>query len=229
MSTVGRHLLPNALEGKLIHTTAGGIMALADSYVQTYGQLGEVFKRMSEGQAPDKFTRQHLKDLGFTSANFHAVIPLLKALGFLAADGSPTARYHAYRDHSQSRAVLGEALREAYGDLFTIKANPTNADRQLIEGKFKSAHNTSERVAQLMASTFFALLALADLHAHQTKRAPEPKEETKQEVIAPTQREASVSTHRPTLHYNIQIHLPATKDVEVFNAIFKSLREHLLD
>jgi hypothetical protein len=25
-----------------------------------------------------------------------------------------------------------------------------------------------------------------------------------------------------------QIHLPATKDVEVFNAIFKSLKEHLL-
>ena len=31
------------------------------------------------------------------------------------------------------------------------------------------------------------------------------------------------------LHYNIQIHLPATKDVEVFNAIFKSLKEHLLE
>jgi hypothetical protein len=29
------------------------------------------------------------------------------------------------------------------------------------------------------------------------------------------------------LHYNIQIHLPATKDIEVFNAIFKSLKEHL--
>lgn len=31
------------------------------------------------------------------------------------------------------------------------------------------------------------------------------------------------------LHYNIPIHLPATKDVEVYNAIFKSLREHLGD
>lgn len=204
-------------------------MALADSYVQTYGQLGEVFKRISDGQAPDKFTRQHLKDLGFASSNFHAVIPLLKALGFLAADGSPTARYHAYRDHSQSRAVLGEALREAYGDLFTIKANPTNADRQLIEGKFKSAHNTSERVAQLMASTFFSLMALADIHTQPSRVAPEPKIEIKSEVITPAPKESSTSTHRPTLHYNIQIHLPATKDVEVFNAIFKSLREHLLD
>src|SRR5437016_4897764 len=138
-------------------------MPLADSYVLIYGQLPEVFKRLSEGQAPDKFTRQHLKDLGFASSNFHAVIPLLKTLGFLAADETPTSRYHDYRDHSQGRSVLGQALREAYSDLFTIKSNPTEADRALIEGMFKSAHNTSERVAKLMASTFYSLLSLADV------------------------------------------------------------------
>jgi hypothetical protein len=36
-------------------------------------------------------------------------------------------------------------------------------------------------------------------------------------------------THGASLHYNIQIHLPATKDIEVLNAIFKSLKEHLID
>lgn len=204
-------------------------MALADSYVQTYGQLPEVFKRISEGQAPDKFTRQHLKDLGFASSNFHAVIPLLKTLGFLASDGSPTARYHEYRDHSQSRAVLGQALKEAYSDLFTIKATPTPADRPLIEGKFKSAHNTSERVAQMMAATFFSLLSVADIHSQAPKVVNEPKIEAKVESNASPRDHQRVDGHRPTLHYNIQIHLPATKDVEVFNAIFKSLREHLLD
>lgn len=207
-------------------------MALAESYVQTYGQLPEVFKRLSEGQAPDKFTRQYLKDLGFTASSFHAMIPLLKALGFLASDGSPTARYHEYRDHSQSRAVLGQALREAYGDIFTIKASPTPADRPLIEGKFKSTHNTSERVAQLMANTFFALLSLADVHNSSAKAKTEEKSDTEIESlqsVTGVQRESIAISHRPTLHYNIQIHLPATKDVEVFNAIFKSLKEHLLD
>lgn len=207
-------------------------MALADSYVQTYGQLPEVFKRLSEGQAPDKFTRQYLKDLGFTASSFHAVIPLLKTLGFLASDGSPTARYHEYRDHSQSRAVLGQALRGAYGDIFTIKTNPTQADRPLIEGKFKSTHNISERVAQLMASTFFSLLALADIQSPSLRAKAATKSDTEIESMplpVGVQRESVATSHRPTLHYNIQIHLPATKDVEVFNAIFKSLREHLLD
>lgn len=29
-------------------------------------------------------------------------------------------------------------------------------------------------------------------------------------------------------HYNIQIHLPATTDISVYNAIFKSLKDNLL-
>jgi len=205
-------------------------MALPDVYVQVYGQLAEVFKRISDGQAPEKFTTQYLKDLGFQSSNYRAVIPLLKALGFLSEDGTPTARYHSYRDHSQSRRVLAQALREAYADLFTIKAEPAETDRALIEGKFKSAHNASERTAKLMASTFYSLLPLADLKSTPPKALPELRVEPKAE---PESRSAAKDqhpgAHRPTLHYNIQIHLPATKDVEVFNAIFKSLREHLLD
>ena len=206
-------------------------MALPDVYVQVYGQLAEILKRISDGQAPDKFTRQYLKDLGFQSSNHHAVIPLLKTLGFLSSDGTPTARYHAYRDHSQSRSVLGQALREAYSDLFTIKADPTDADRALIEGKFKSAHNTSERVAKLMASTFYSLLPLADLKSTPKLPALEAKDTSKEDATdtGTGLRQQFSATHQPTLHYNIQIHLPATKDVEVFNAIFKSLREHLLD
>jgi hypothetical protein len=125
--------------------------------------------------------------------------------------------------------VLGQALREAYSDLFTIKAEPTDADRGLIEGKFKSAHNTSERVAKLMASTFYSLLPLAELKQVPTKQLPETTSEPKGQAESGHLREQHQTTHRPTLHYNIQIHLPATKDVEVFNAIFKSLREHLLD
>lgn len=32
----------------------------------------------------------------------------------------------------------------------------------------------------------------------------------------------------PSLHYNIQIHLPETRDAAVYDAIFKSLKEHLM-
>jgi hypothetical protein len=155
---------------------------------------------------------------------------LLKTLGFLASDGSPTVRYHEYRDHSQSRLILGQALREAYSDIFTIKANPTQSDRSLVEGKFKSTHNTSERVAQLMSNTFYALLGLADTQEPAKSKIEVTAELASDSLPPPLMlRDVSPASPKPTLHYNIQIHLPATKDVEVFNAIFKSLREHLLD
>lgn len=205
-------------------------MALTNAYVQVYGQLPELFGRISEGSAPDKFTTQHLKDWGYTSSNYRAVIPLLKALGFLSADGAPTSRYHEYRNTAQSKRIMTEAIREAYGDLFTIKAKPTNADRALIEGKLKSVHNASPTTAKLMASTFYALLDLADLSAslEQKVEVKEASEEVAPPVVQITESTAK-GHNRPSLHYNIQIHLPATKDIEVFNAIFKSLKEHLLD
>ena len=204
-------------------------MPLSKAYVQVYGQLGEIFARIAEGQAPEKFTTQYLKDLGFASSNFRAVIPLLKSLGFLTEDGSPTNRYHDYRNTARSRRVMGEALREAYGELFTIKANPTDADRPLIEGKFKSVHNASSNTAKLMASTFYSLLELADLSTGIIEMKKEEKQpEAPIQAISEAHTTPALHSHPPTLHYNIQIHLPATKDIEVFNAIFKALKEHLL-
>lgn len=215
-------------------------MALSSSYVNVYGQLPQVFARIAEGQAPEKFTAQYLKDLGFSSSNYRAFLPLLKSLGFLTPDGTPTARYHEYRNTARSRRVMGEAIREAYGDLFTIKAKPTEDDFALIEGKFKSVHNASTTTAKLMASTFFALLELADLpDLAGPEVGVQPKEEERpaETTVTPTPtKPPTIETpslrgarSQGTLHYNIQIHLPATKDVEVFNAIFKSLKEHLLD
>ena len=211
-------------------------MALANVYVQTYGQIADFFGKIQQGQAPDFFTNQHLKDIGFTSSNHRAFIRLLKALGFLSPEGSPTPRYHDYRSKPQARRVIGEAVREAYADLFVIKEHPTDADRELIEGKFKSAHNVSDRLAKLMANTFFPLLALADLDATEREKKPKPptpkpkKQEKSSDSLndpptTPTPTAVSISG----LHYNIQIHLPATKDIEVFGAIFKSLKEHLLE
>lgn len=174
----------------------------------------------------------NLKDLGYKSNNHRPFIPLMKSLGFLSSDGSPTQRYHEYRNHSKSREIMGEAIKEAYSDIFLIKSNPTEKDKDLVQGKFKSYHNASDNVAKLHANTFYALLDIADLN-HNPKAVIKEKPEEKQSSVEskhediPTSKTLSAS--RVGLHYNIQIHLPATKDVEVYNAIFKSLKEHLID
>jgi hypothetical protein len=210
-------------------------MSLPTSYIQTYTALAEFFNKIRDAQAPDKFGHQNLKDLGFKSNNHRPFIPLLKSLGFLTSDGSPTQRYHDYRNHSKSREIMGEALKEAYSDIFLINSNPTDKDRDLVQGKFKSYHNASDNVAKLHANTFYSLLEIADLNQgikSQTMTQKEPDEKTQEhKPKAPQVEEAKISltSSNVGLHYNIQIHLPATKDVEVYNAIFKSLKNHLID
>ena len=204
-------------------------MALPSTYTQSYGILGEFFGKIRDAQAPDKFTHQILKDLGFKSNTHRAFIPIMKALGFLTADGTPTSRYVEYRDHSQSKRIMGEALKEAYSDIFLIKSHPTESDKTLIEGKFKSYHNTSENTASLMAKNFFALLKIAEINFDSKPKAATVDVKSKPESIPETKVIKELSLSTLGLHYDIQIHLPATKDVEVYNAIFKSLKEHLID
>jgi hypothetical protein len=204
-------------------------MALTSTYIHAINRVPDLFNKIRDGQAPDQLSQQLLKDWGFSSSNDRAFLPFLKALGFLSPDGKPTQRYHAYRDHSRSKEVMAEALREAYGDIFLIKAQPTPADRVAIEGKFKSFHNVSDNVAQLMTKTFFALFALADFSTTPKPAKVDKKNPDEAPATPPVQPPQGGGFLTPTgLHYNIQIHLPATKDIEVYNAIFKSLKEHLI-
>ena len=200
---------------------------LTKRYMTSVKNLPSIMQKIVDGTAPDKFSYEHLSDLGFKSSGDRAAIPVLKDLGFLSPDGVPTQRYHDYRDKSQSKRVMADALRDAYGELFHINATPSETDRAAIQGKFKSAHNVSDDVAEKQSTTFFAFLKLADLAGTpmaKKKAEPETEHHAPDAVAAITKKDGTLN-----LRYNIEVHLPATKDIDVYNAIFKSLKSHLLD
>lgn len=215
-------------------------MALLNQSVQVYRQIENFLSTLREGQAPEKFTREYLKDIGFKSSNHHQFIPLLKGLGFLTSDGVPTERYREFLDQTKWKKVIAEAIRDAYSDIFVIKSRPSKSDLKLISGKYKSTYNQSEIAAERSARTFLSLLELADqdtLFGAEKMKAPSPqtgKESTENKRV-PKQEDVNENKPPPNkadaieFHYNIQIHLPATKDVEVYNAIFKSLKEHIVE
>ncbi|WP_143757294.1 DUF5343 domain-containing protein [Clavibacter michiganensis] len=208
---------------------------LTKRYLGSTKNLENLLQKLVDGVAPPKFTNEHLKSIGFNSSNDRALIPLLKDLGFLSPEGNPTPRYHAYRDRSRSKAVMAEALHDAYPDVFMIREVPGPSDRAAVEGLFKSKHNSSDKVAQLQAMTFFALAKHADLST-EAGVAPAVSggeggstvTRGRDEEVAEVDPLAPVGRLNTELHYTIQVHLPATKDIEVFNAIFRSLRENLL-
>lgn len=210
-------------------------MGLINRPTQISAQLANVFKTIREGTAPDKFSLQYIKDLGFGSSNYRVVVPLLKDLGFLTQDGSPTDRYKSYLDSSRSRQVLGQAVRDAYSDIFTIVKTPKKTDKEKIAGKFKSTFNLSDLQAERSATTFLALLDLSDLDGGEEQLPVDNADPSISESYAaiPNPNPMEPTTKQGArilgLKYDIAIHLPPTKDIEVFNAIFKALKEHLID
>jgi hypothetical protein len=215
------------------------MLMLSKKYLNSIKNLPAIMKKIVEGTAPDKFTTEHLKKIGFPSSNDRALIGVLKDLKFISESGTPTQRYHDYRNSSRSKNILGEALKEAYSDIFHINEKPSQADRPAITGLFKSTHNVSDQIAGFMANTFLSLLSMADISgthkALPKKETEKPKKEDEhQQGDEPPPPPNSYNGNGtfpliPNLRYNIEIHLPASKDIEVYNAIFKSLKEHLLN
>jgi hypothetical protein len=210
-------------------------MPTTGRYLTSTKNLKPILQKIQHGVPPDKFNYDHLKAIGFSSSNDRAVVPLLKDLGFLSGDGTPTQRYRDYRDTSRAPAIMATALREAYPDLFVINERLTKNDREGVVGRFKALHDASDSVADAQARTFFSLLELADLNAappagaELSARALEDGPETTPVSRRVERGESASSESRFPLTYRFEIQLPATKDVEVFRAIFKAMREELID
>lgn len=203
-------------------------MALPETYMTSVKNLPGIMAAIQDAGVPDKFTFEFLKKLGFASSGDRPMVGLLKSLGFLDESGVPTDRYRSYRDKTQARKVLARAIRSAYSDVFLSNENAHNLGSDKIKGIISASSNKGEAVVEKMAMTFRTLCGLADF-SEEAKTVVEPDTpaatDSPGRTVAPAERERL----NPTFHYDIEIHLPVTKDISVYNAIFKSLREHLLD
>lgn len=209
-------------------------MSVPTAYMTSSKNVPAIFGAIREAGVPPRFTNEFLKSLGFTSSNDRAVIGVLKALGFLDQAAAPSERYRAFRNPKEAPYVLAAALREAYADLFLANENAQTLAADRIKGILATKTDKGDAVIDKMAVTFRTLVGVARWDAptgnEPVKAKPDEQPPEKAAVVPVEVRESLAAQSGPAteFHYNIQIHLPATKDISVYNAIFKSLREHLL-
>lgn len=216
-------------------------MSLTTSYLLKTSNLADFFNAIQSAKAPERFSHKFLKDLEFTSSNDRLFLGVLKGLGFIDENGVPQQRYFDFLDQSNSGRVLAEAIEEAYSDLFNLRRDAQNMDVADVRGKFRSLTQgqKSDNVINKMATTFKALCEQADWtqptkKASKTanvKVAPETKKEAPedgQRLGAAIASDRVLNSDKLQLHYNIQLILPSSRDPAVFDAIFTSLKRHLL-
>ncbi|WP_426485918.1 DUF5343 domain-containing protein [Flavobacterium sp. 2] len=212
-------------------------MALPEQYLLTTKNVDAFFNSLLNAQAPPKFTNKFLEQLEFKSTNDRLFIGVLKFLGFIDNNGIPQERYFKFLDQTQSKQILAEAIKEAYADLFTVNVKAHELSVSEVKNKLKTLTqgSKSDNVLSCMANTFSSLCKYADFSKHSNKEIVTVKKDEDIFEEATPVNEQRKMTHElinkkitTEMHYNIQIHLPETRDITVYDAIFKSLKEHLL-
>lgn len=210
-------------------------MALPDSYTLKPNAVSAYFDAILDAQPPERFSLKFLENLGFTSTNDRLFIGILKDLGFLNRDGAPQQRYFDFLDRTRSKQVLAEGIRDAYSDLFAINVQAQDFTVDQARNKLRTlyAGKKTDLVVGNIAKTFRALCEYADFSGPasqkpadttpSSEKGAEQQQPEKHQKIAGRPSEIRVAG----LQYHLNIVLPDTRDQAVYDAIFRSLREHL--
>jgi len=224
-------------------------MPIAESYTVKPDTVSDYFDAIHAAQAPERFSQRFLEQLGFSSTNDRAFIGVLKDLKFLDQDGKPTEVYFRFLDRENSAKILAQQIRLAYQDLFAINKKANTMSKEEIKNKLKVIFkgSKSDNLLNRMATTFISLCALADFEATSTQdlkgnddsdesktdnpdlndEALDEDEHTPDQNTPDTQKPAGSAMKVSGLQYHINIVLPESRDQMVYDAIFKSLRDHL--
>ncbi len=211
-------------------------MEVTSAYLYTTNTVPQIFEAIQRAQVPPKFTNAFLQALGFKSTNDRAFINVWKGLGFLDGSTTPTEHYKAFRDKAVAKAILARQIRLAYKGLFGVDDKAQDLSLENLKGKLATLTGKDETVLKKMAATFKALCKEADF------TAVVATEDTAETVTPDTPAAAAaVVVESPALDqvaprlsggfafsHTIYLNLPASRDIAVYDAIFKSLREHLL-
>jgi hypothetical protein len=203
-------------------------MEVTTAYLYVVNDLPQILDSIQKAQVPAKFTNAFLQALGYKSTNDRAFINVWKGLGFLDGSSVPTAHYREFRDKGAAKSVLARQIRVAYRGLFEVDESAQNMALEVVKGKLATLTGKDEAVLQKMAQTFKALCKEADFTGSAAKKEVKPSDAAEVVVESPALDQVTPRPQGIAFSHTIYINLPATRDIGVYDAIFKSIREHLL-
>jgi hypothetical protein len=198
---------------------------------------------------PAKVTADTLKRWNIALNNESSILQTLRFIGLLDDEGAKQAdagKVFVLPDDA-FRPAFGELVKRGYASLFEDFGDGAwELDRARLIGFFRGADQTSARVGEQQAITFATLAALAGHgpkaaggngngtsstpRARQSSGEPKAKQQaaTTNRVAAQLQPPAAPRASVPPLSVRIELNLPVSDKQEVYDNIFRSIRENLL-
>jgi hypothetical protein len=204
-------------------------------YLASPGSLATVFERIKKAATPDRITGEVVENTFLMKGGGgRAVLPYLKRINFIGSDGAPTDLYRKFRNEATSGRAVADAVLYGYAPLKALNEHfysLSDAELKALIIEVTGAASDSSAVNQILG-TLKKLISYADFktvaqQANESSPQPQPQPQSARLSVPEQIREPSPALGL-NLAYTINLNLPATSDQAVFNAIFRSLKEHLL-
>lgn len=202
-------------------------------YLASPGSIVKCLERIASAATPDKVTGDFVSTkLAIKGGTGKALVPFLKKVGFVNSDGSPSQLYKRFRNQTESERAVAEAIRIGYSALYSVNEYCHDLSHEELRGivVHVTGQELASAVVQLTVSTFEKMKTMADFESAPGIEENEPPNvsHSSMPATAPVASSRSIGKMGMNLSYTINLNLPATSDIAVFNAIFKSLKENLL-
>ncbi len=220
-------------------------------YISGQAPLVAAFAQLRKS-APPTVDASYLQRFNIAPANESYVISILRFLGLIDDDGNwieENASYF-YGDDDSFEKGLEATLRSAYSKLFDEMGDEAlDADSNSLAHWFRAIDKTSELVGKRQASTFKTLAALAghgELPSRSTTTAKKSTAGSKASAKRTTPKKTAKKSATKNsmggdgggvaidggqdvgLAVRIEVNLPASGDAETYDAIFASIKKHLM-
>ncbi len=202
-------------------------------YITSSGNISRALTAIKTAAVPDRVSQDFVKTiLKIPGGSGDQMTTFLKKIGFSDTTGKPTELYTKFRNPTSSGNAMAEAIRYAYAPLYIRNEYMHELSDDdllgLIVEETGQAHDSNP--VKMTFSSIKALKEFADF-AEKSSFPPQPTEQKPEQTTPPEKypkTPAVDSSIGLNLGYTINLNLPASTDPAVFNAIFKSLKEHLL-
>jgi hypothetical protein len=204
-------------------------------YMASAGTLPKILDKIVEASVPESFNYDFLgTKLGFKGGNQRTFVSWAKKCDFLTPDGTPTSIYKNFRNPDSRGVAMAMALKIGYEELYTRNEYAHDLSdkdlKQLVCEITGKPHDNS--TVSAIITTYKNAKVYADFEAKSLPKESLKVVETTQSI--PTSiNESAGKTHHANLklglNYTINLVLPKTDDPAIYDAIFKSLKENLLN
>ncbi len=207
-------------------------MAAILPYLAAPGSITTALDKIKAASTPEKITLDFIKTiLGLKGGTGNSMLPFLKRIGMVGDDGTPTDIYKKFRNPSFTGQAIVEAIKKGYKELYAKNEYVHALKDKELKGMVLEILGCDQesQVLDYTVRTFKNLKSFAKFN-----ETVKPDEKTSDQVIAlpkpGDEQEEPVPMRKigMNLSYTINLNLPATPDIAVFNAIFKSLKENIL-